>query len=102
MGKFVLGLSLGFLAFLIPISVGGLLDKVHVAPAKNSSVVLPADRPPDYLLINGERWFVIPGDFSEYDKEDKDKITDGLTSCSERKIWYTIPPVPSPELRDID
>lgn len=44
------------------------------------------DVPPEFLLINAERWYVIPSMFQGV--EGADINTDGLTLCKQRKIYY--------------
>ena len=103
MRKFIFGALVGVI-FVLLLFLGMrtyLLEKPAPALSGDSFAVQTTDRPPEYLLINRERWYVVPANFQEYDKNTPDRFTDGLTDCSERKIWYTVRPISSPALREV-
>ena len=98
--SFVQGLIAGTIAVTLLAGVGilslyTLPNPESLVTAANQSVVDLSD-PPTYLSINGERWYIQSYDFTK-----ADPLTDGATSCEQRRIWYDSARRTKAEFREI-
>lgn len=95
--EFFLGLVLG--VFVATIGY----EEFHQTPSGGIEISSPStvlEAPPKYLLINGERWYLVAYDFSKDPKYAKTGI-DGETDCDRRDIWYDSEEKQRPHLREI-
>jgi len=97
--EFHIGVLLGAVLGVSVFSVWYVNTKGHLDPSNKtvfSSPPTAVDPPPSYLLINGERWYVYPSDYSQNEHH-----TDGETSCTQRYIWFDSSERNRTQLREI-